>query len=103
MPDRTETRQRSADTSAAAHADEPQLYLVGGTDELYLEEEGRVFHVGDAMPRTLTNAKRMSLQTAGIQFGTQHPEPVPEPKSVAPGEAVVAETPDAAPRRAAKE
>jgi len=80
---------------------EPQLYLLGGTDELYLEEEGRVFRPGDAMPRTLTNAKRMSLQTAGIVFGTEHPEPVPEPKVLAPGEAVTETAADEKPRRAA--
>jgi hypothetical protein len=49
----------------------------------------------------------MSLQTAGILFGTEHPEPVPEPKSVAPGEAIVAEdaapSPDPQPRRSTKE
>jgi hypothetical protein len=99
-------------------AEEPQLYLLGGTDELYLEEEGRVFRPGDAMPRTLTEAKRMSLQTAGLRFGTQHPDPEPEPHrvdelgrtvvapvtpapdeapaAVAPGEAIVAPSPDAA-------
>jgi hypothetical protein len=91
MPDRRSAEPRDAES------EQPQLYLVGGTDELYLEEEGRVFHPGDAMPRTLTNAKRMSLQTAGIQFGTEHPEPVAEPKVVAPGEAVVEASPDVGP------
>jgi hypothetical protein len=60
--------------------DEPQLYLMDGTDELYLEEEGKAFHPGDRMPRTLTNAKRASLQAAGIRFETRHPEPVAEPR-----------------------
>jgi hypothetical protein len=77
---------------------EPHIYLTGGTDELWLEEEGRKFVPGDQMPRTLTAAKRASLQAAGIRFETRHPEPEAEPKLAAPSGQAEA---DHHPRRAA--
>jgi hypothetical protein len=82
---------------------EPQVYLTGGTDELWLDEAGRSFKPGDAMPRTLTAARRASLQQAGIRFETRHPEP--EPKRRAPDETAHAATSERAepePRPAAK-
>src|SRR5436189_260575 len=45
--------------------DEPRLYLMDGIDELQLEEGGRVYRPGDAMPKNLSHAKRVSLQAAG--------------------------------------
>jgi hypothetical protein len=78
MPDTRDVGRETAESSAQT---EPGIYLTGGTDELYLEEEGRVFYPGDRMPRTLTNAKRVSLQSAGIRFETRHAEPEPEPKA----------------------
>lgn len=56
--------------------DEPQLILMDGIDELQLEEGGKVYRPGDVMPQTLSNAKRVSLQAAGVRFETRHDEPV---------------------------
>lgn len=56
--------------------DEPQVILVGGTDELRLEEGGRVYRPGDVLPKNLSHARRVALQQAGIRFATRHPEPV---------------------------
>lgn len=90
--------------------DAPDVVLIGGTDELYIAEEGRAFHVGDVMPRTLTHERRLSLQAAGIKFETRHdvpadpqskpvgqPAPAAEPAQDAPSIEDEAE----APRRAA--
>jgi hypothetical protein len=95
-------------SSRDAGDDEPQIYLMDGTDELWLDEEGRMFKPGDRMPRTLTNAKRASLQAAGIRFETRHPEPVAQPRE-RPADAepepepASAEAADETPRPAAKE
>lgn len=61
-------------------ADEPILVLVSGTDELYLDEDGKVYRPGDRMPRTLSHARRVALQAAGIRFETRHDEPVVTPE-----------------------
>lgn len=89
----------------------PDVILIGGTDELYIAEEGRAFRVGDVMPKTLSHAKRVSLQAAGVRFETRHTEPAPMPAAepaAAPVRAAVAEavpaddTVDEKPRRTAR-
>lgn len=58
------------------HDDAPVLVFQGGTDELRLEEGGKVYHPGDPMPKSLSHARRVALQAAGIRFETRHHEPV---------------------------
>lgn len=57
----------------------PQVILIGGTDELQLEEGGKIYRPGDVMPRSLSHAKRVSLTAAGLRFETRHHEPVLTP------------------------
>lgn len=107
MPDRADPHPSRSDHARGREAPEegPQLYLIGGTDELWLDEAGRMFKPGDAMPRTLTAARRASLQQAGIRFETRHPEAAPkgretdEPERAATSERAEDEP---EPRRAAK-
>lgn len=61
------------------HDAEPVLILQGGTDELQLEEGGTVYHPGDPMPKSLSHARRVALQAAGVRFETRHTEPVVTP------------------------
>lgn len=70
--------------------DEPRLYLMDGIDELQLEEDGKVYRPGDAMPKNLSHAKRVSLQAAGVRFETRHDEPVLMPDGT-PAEMAAAE------------
>lgn len=61
--------------------DAPDLILLGGTDELRLDEDAsKVYRPGDVMPRTLSHARRVQLQDAGIRFMTRHHEPVVTPE-----------------------
>lgn len=86
--------------------DGPDVILIGGTDELRLDDDAnRVYHPGDVMPRTLTHEKRLSLQAAGIRFATRHDEPSPRKPARAPAaqEAPPVEDEAEKPRRAAKE
>lgn len=76
--------------------DEPVLILQGGTDELLLEEGGKVYRPGDRMPKSLSHERRLSLQAAGIRFETRHPEPVLTPGG-APAEMAAAEQIDPPP------
>jgi hypothetical protein len=72
------------------NADEPILLLMSGTDELYLDEDGKTYRPGDRMPRTLSHARRVALQAAGIRFETRHDEPVITPEG-RPAEMAAAE------------
>lgn len=62
-----------------AHDDEPTLVFLGGSDTLQLEEGGKVYLPGDPLPKNLSQARRVSLQSAGIRIETRHDEPVLAP------------------------
>jgi pyruvate/2-oxoglutarate dehydrogenase complex dihydrolipoamide dehydrogenase (E3) component len=53
--------------------------LIGGTDQLQVEPDGRVYHVGDVI-RDLPDYKHVSLQAAGVRFAAVHEDdPPPDP------------------------
>lgn len=57
----------------------PELIFVGGADELRLEEGGRTYRPGDALPH-LGQARQNALRAAGIRLATRHYEPVVTPE-----------------------
>ena len=56
----------------------PQLIFQGGSDELRLDPDGRVYRPGDPLPG-LSQQRRAALAAAGIRIETRHEEPVLTP------------------------
>lgn len=57
----------------------PALIFTGGSDELRLEEGGKVYHPGDALPRNLSRDRLVGLRAAGIRIERRHTEPILTP------------------------
>jgi hypothetical protein len=90
--------------------------FLGGADYIQKEEGGKRYVPGERVPG-LTNAQRVSLQAAGLRFGTIHHEPVVTPEGEPAQMAAAGQIPEGAvvaaveampaadekPRRAARE
>lgn len=57
----------------------PVLIFAGGADTLQLQEGGKVYRPGDALPR-MSQARKNELRAAGILLTTRHAEPVVTPE-----------------------
>lgn len=58
----------------------PEVIFVSGADTLQLEDGGKTYQPGDAMPASFAWEQRLSLQRAGVRFEDRYPEPTPEVK-----------------------